>query len=67
MEGYTTIINLTVVAVLLVILVASRRWRGDQAALSRRPHAAAIALPRPQFRSGSQQCADSRLGMLGLP
>jgi hypothetical protein len=29
MERYTTIINLTVVAILLVILIASRRWRDD--------------------------------------
>jgi hypothetical protein len=29
MEWYTSIINLTVAAVLLVILVASRRWRDE--------------------------------------
>jgi hypothetical protein len=29
MEPYTTIINLTVAAVLLVILIASRRWRDE--------------------------------------
>jgi len=29
MEWYTAIINLTVVAILLVILIASRRWRDD--------------------------------------
>jgi hypothetical protein len=29
MEWYTAIINLTVAAILLVILVASRRWRDE--------------------------------------
>jgi hypothetical protein len=29
MEWYTAIINLTVVAILLVILIASRRWRDE--------------------------------------
>jgi hypothetical protein len=29
MEWHTAIINLTVVAILLVILIASRRWRDE--------------------------------------
>jgi hypothetical protein len=29
MEWYTSIINLTVAAILLVILIASRRWRDE--------------------------------------
>jgi hypothetical protein len=29
MEWYTPTINLTVVAILLAILIASRRWRDD--------------------------------------
>jgi len=29
MEWYTAIINLTVVAILLVILIASRRWQDE--------------------------------------
>jgi hypothetical protein len=29
MEWYTAIINLTVVAILLVILIAARRWRDE--------------------------------------
>jgi hypothetical protein len=29
MEWYTAIINLTVVAILLVILIAERRWRDE--------------------------------------